>query len=92
MRLTPVLTEKSLHDAKEGKYTFLVDKGLTKGEISRLVESSFAVSVTSVRTANIKGGERKNFRGRIQTKKAYKKAWVGLKDKEKIELFEEKTK
>lgn len=92
MRLTPVLTEKSLQDAKEGKYTFLVDKRLTKGEISRLVESSFAVNVSSVRTANIKGGEKKNVKGRIQTKKAYKKAWVGLKDKGKIELFEEKTK
>ena len=92
MKLTAVLTEKSLNDAKSGRYTFLVERGLTKMEIKKLVEDSFGVNVVSVRTANIKAGSKKNLRGQTQRSKAGKKAWVSLKEKEKIDLFEEKTK
>jgi len=92
MKLTPILTEKSLTDAKSGSYTFTVDRGLTKPEIKKVIEEAFGVSVTSVRTANLKGGARKTLRGQTQKIKAGKKAWVTLKEKEKIDLFEEKTK
>lgn len=92
MKLTPVLTEKSLADAKKGSYTFLVEAGLRKEEIRKLIERAFAVHVTSIRTLSVKGGSKKNFRGHIQRIKAAKKARVTLAEKEKISLFEEKTK
>jgi len=92
MKLTAVLTEKSLSDAKGGCYTFFVNRVLDKGEIKKLIEGAFGVHVTGVKTAIIKGGIKKNVRGRTQTKKAFKKAWVSLAEKEKIDIFEEKTK
>jgi ribosomal protein L23 len=92
MKLTPVLTEKSLADAKIGRYTFLVNRTLDKDEIRKLIEKAFTIHVTGITTANMKGGTKKNSRGKVQTKKAYKKAWVSLSEKEKIDIFEEKTK
>jgi ribosomal protein L23 len=92
MKLTALLTEKSLSDAKTGVYTFLVDAHTRKEEIKKLIEAAFDVHVTSVRTSSVKGGTKKNMKGQIQTKKAAKKAWVSLAEKEKINLFEEKTK
>jgi large subunit ribosomal protein L23 len=92
MKLIPVVTEKSLKDAKAGRYTFTVLPGMDKFEIKRAVENMFKVHVTSVSTINHRGGTRRNFRGRIQSKKASKKAIVALAKDEKIDLFEEKKK
>lgn len=79
MRIIPVLTEKSLDQAKEGNYTFWVDRRLNKNQIRNLVEETFGVHVTRVRTINVRGETRK-------------KATVALKEKEKINLFESKKK
>jgi large subunit ribosomal protein L23 len=92
MKLTPVLTEKSLIDAKEGHFTFKVNRNLTKVDIKRVIEKAFDVHVTSVRTANSIARTKKNNRGKRSAIKAYKKAWVKLGDKESIDIFEEKTK
>lgn len=92
MNITPVLTEKSLREAKKGFYTFWVDNKLNKGQLKKLIGEAFGVHVTEIRTLNYKKEERKNYRGKIQTKGAIKKAIVALKEKEKIALFEEKGK
>lgn len=92
MRLTPVLTEKSLKLAKEGYYTFWVGKDMDKGAVKRTVETIFGVHVTSVKTLNFRGGRKKNLRGQFQKVKSRKKALVSLKGEEKIDLFEEKKK
>lgn len=92
MKLTPVMTEKSMSDAKKGQYTFMVEKGLTKTEIKALVNKVYDVHVVGVRTTNNKAEVKKNMRGIKVTKKASKKAWVSLAAKEKIDVFEEKTK
>ena len=92
LKLTPVLTEKSLNQAKNGIYTFIVDFHLDKAEIKSLIEKTFDVHVSSIKTMNYKKGERKNSKGRKETIKAYKKTMVSLKDKEKIEIFETKKK
>ena len=92
MKLIPVLTEKSLEEARRGSYTFLVDRGLNKDQIKKRIESVFGVHVTGVNTLNIKALSRKNLKGYIQREKGAKKAIVTLKDKEKIDLFEEKKK
>lgn len=92
MKLKPVLTEKSLQKAKEGYYTFFVEKGLTKFQIKKLVNDLFGVHTKSVKTINYKGGKKKNIRGKTVTIKAAKKALVTLKKDEKIDIFEEKGK
>jgi large subunit ribosomal protein L23 len=46
MKLEPIITEKSMSAAKEGKYTFRVDRNVNKHQIKQLVEKVFGVNVT----------------------------------------------
>lgn len=88
--VTPILTEKSLNVAKEGKYTFVVEVGLNKLGIIKLINAIYGVHVKSIRTLNYKKGEKKNVRGRKIAIKAFKKAIVALGKNEKIDAFEVK--
>ena len=90
MKLYPVLTEKSLGEAKRGNYTFWVEPNLTKYQIKRLVANVFGVTVTKVKTLNMKKGVKKTLMGRKRVLSARKKAIVTLSGKDKIDLFEEK--
>jgi large subunit ribosomal protein L23 len=92
MKLEPVITEKSLEEAKNGNYIFFVDRNLNKSQIKRLINKTFDVNVVSVRTINVSGAKKRTFRGRKKIIMPKKKAIVRLKDKEKIDLFEEKKK
>ena len=90
MRVKPILTEKSLADAKVGKYTFGVPSGATKYKIAQLVSDTFGVHVSRVWVVK-KGPEirksyaRKNPTARLPEKRAI----VALAKGEKIDLFEE---
>ena len=90
MKLIPILTEKSLQLAKQGKYSFWLDRNLKKKEIKKLIGEIFTVHVISVRTMNYKGGVKTNLKRRKITIRARKKAIVVLKEGEKIALFETK--
>ena len=92
MKLEPIITEKATNLAKEGKYSFRVDKGLTKDQIRELVSKTFGVKVLSVHTIKERGEVRKTSSGRKRIVKPTKKAIVQLGDKEKIDLFESKKK
>lgn len=92
MILEPVITEKSTNLAKAGKYTFRVDKRLTKNDIRLLVTKIFGVKVLSVKTLKEHGEIKKGLSGRKKIIKATKKAIVTLPEKEKIDLFETKKK
>lgn len=92
MKLRPVLTEKSLNDAKKGVYTFWVAPHATKFGVKKLIAEIFDVTVATVKTINYKKGTRKNVRGRIVTTAARKKAMVTLKGKGSIDIFETKKK
>lgn len=92
MKIEPVITEKSLNLAKEGKYTFWVGKGLNKSQIKNLVEKLFDVNVVSVATINLRSEKKRTMTGEKRVVKPRKKAVVTLKEKEKIELFEESKK
>lgn len=87
--LRPVLTEKStmLKDVNR-EVCFEVDRRANKEEIKKAVEQLFKVKVERVRTQN-KRGKMKRV-GRSQGKKKdWKKAYVKLKEGEKmIEFFE----
>jgi large subunit ribosomal protein L23 len=90
MKLTPVISEKSLGLAKSGKYTFRVDRGLKKGQIERLIEEVFKVHVKKIRTINVRGENKRTMAGRKRKIQPSKKAIVTLAEKEKIDLFETK--
>ena len=92
MKLKPVLTEKSLREAKKGNYTFMVDRLMNKKQIKRAVEEIFGVEVARVRTMNLKDVIKKDYLRRKKVIKGGKKAIVTLKGKGKIDLFEERKK
>lgn len=87
--LKPVITEKSMNQMSEKKYTFLVHVDANKTMIKEAVEKMFSgVKVASVNTMNRGGKERR--RGRTVGKTAAtKKAVVKLTaDSADIEIFE----
>lgn len=84
----PVISERSLAQAKEGKYTFKVAQNADKSEITRSVEKTFDVHVTGISTLNMKGKKRRfGARRKTVVTSGYKKAVVTLKKDEKIDLF-----
>lgn len=87
--IAPVVTEKSMADMAEHKYTFKVAKNSNKAEIRKAVEEAFeGVKVKRVNTITMKGKKR---RVGYHTTKAsdWKKAIVTLtEDSKSIEFFE----
>ncbi len=86
--IRPIITEKTMRDMPNKKYTFKVSKSAGKIEIARAVEEIFKVKVKKVNTVNVRGKLRR--RGRTQGyTTAWKKAYVILTDNSKgIEFFE----
>ena len=85
----PVITEKSMADMGEKKYTFLVHPEANKTQIKEAVEKMFeGTKVKSVNTINSDG--KKKRRGMVVGKTAKtKKAIVALTEESKdIEIFE----
>ena len=87
--IRPVITEKSMADMGEKKYTFLVHPEANKTQIKEAVEKMFeGTKVKSVNTINMDG--KKKRRGMVVGKTAKtKKAIVALTEESKdIEIFE----
>lgn len=87
--LKPVITERSMNDMAEKKYTFLVHPEATKVQIREAVEKMFdGVKVNRVNTMNKQGKNRR--RGMTSGKTAKtKKAIVKLtEDSKDIDFFE----
>lgn len=84
----PIVTEKSMDQTADKKYTFEVAKGANKIEIKKAVEEIFKVEVEKVTTINYKGKPKRQ--GVFVGKRAdWKKAVVKLTPSSKtIELFE----
>ena len=84
----PVITEESMAEVSEKKYTFEVAKSATKIDIARAVEQLFDVKVAKVNTMNVKGHKRTY--GRFSGYKAdWKKAIVTVtEDSKPIEFFD----
>ncbi|MDR0286512.1 MAG: 50S ribosomal protein L23 [Clostridiales bacterium] len=61
--LRPHITEKSMDDVGDGKYTFAVNLKATKIEIKQAVEKIFNVKVLSVNTMRRKGKKRSQRQG-----------------------------
>ncbi len=85
----PVITEKGV-ETKDNQRTlcFEVDPDATKTQVKSAVEKLFKVKVAEVRTANFEGKARR--RGRfVGYRPDWKKAYVKLKDGEKVPDFAE---
>lgn len=84
----PIVTEKSMDDMAEKKYTFKVMKKANKVQIANAVEAVFGVKVEKVYTMNMIG--KKKRMGRFVGKRPdWKKAIVKLtEDSKEIQFFE----
>jgi large subunit ribosomal protein L23 len=86
--LAPIITEKgTMASEKAGQVLFRVRPGASKDKIREAIEHLFKVTVIKVRTSNFMGKERKKgvSKGRQSD---WKKAYVTLKEGDKIEFFE----
>ncbi|MGO1580375.1 MAG: 50S ribosomal protein L23 [Peptoniphilaceae bacterium] len=84
----PLVTEKSMDQMEERKYTFEVAKSATKPEIKKAVEEIFGVKVQVVNTMNMRGKLKRQ--GAHQGRRpSWKKAIVKLtEDSKSIEFFD----
>ena len=84
----PLLTEKSLIERDiHNRYGFIVAKNASKGEIKTAVENLFNVTVVKINTISVTGKTHRM--GRFEGKRPdYKKAFVTLKEGDKIEVVE----
>jgi large subunit ribosomal protein L23 len=89
--IKPIITEKATADSElNNKYAFVVDNKANKIEIKDAVESAYGVSVTKVRTINVRPDRKTRYTktGVVTGKtKAYKKALVQVAEGETIDLY-----
>ncbi|EJP19989.1 ribosomal protein L23 [Peptostreptococcaceae bacterium AS15] len=83
----PVISERSMEQSAEKKYTFIVDKKANKTQIKKAVEEIFEVKVDKVSTMNY-DGRKKRVGKYVGTTASFKKAIVKLTaDSKEIEIF-----
>lgn len=86
--IRPVVTEQSMAEMAERKYTFVVAKGANKTEIKKAIEKVFGVNVEKVNTLNYDGKVKRMGRSVGRTA-SFKKAVVKLTaDSKEIEFFQ----
>lgn len=86
--VSPMITEKgTLVSAQSNQVVFKVKPEATKGAIRNAVEALFKVSVLKVRTSNLMGKKRRLGNSAGQ-RSDWKKAYVTLKEGDRIEFFE----
>ena len=84
----PIVTEQSMDQMADRKYTFEVDPSANKIEIKKAVEEIFGVTVEDVTTMNMYG-KLKRMGMNIGRRPSWKKAVVKLTEKSKtIEFFD----
>lgn len=86
--LKPVISERSMADVQERKYTFKVAVGANKTQVKKAVEEIFDVDVDKVNIMNV-NGKLKRMGKNVGMTAASKKAIVTLTEKSKqIEFFQ----
>jgi large subunit ribosomal protein L23 len=84
----PLITEKlDRAREKQRQYSFVVDRDANKLDVARAVSTLFKVTVEDVRTCIIRG-KIKRIGKNIGKRPNFKKAFVTLKEGDKIDLFE----
>ncbi len=86
--IRPIVTENSMLQTSDRKFTFEVLKGANKTEVKKAVESVFGVKVEKVNTLHVKGKLKRQGKTQGYTR-SWKKAIVKLTaDSKTIEFFE----
>jgi large subunit ribosomal protein L23 len=89
--IKPIITEKATADSElNNRYSFVVNNKSNKIEIKGAIESAYGVSVTKVRTINVRPDRKSRFTktGVITGKtNAFKKALVQVAEGETIDLY-----
>ena len=89
--IKPIITEKATADSElNNRYSFVVNNQANKIEIKDAVESAYGVSVTKVRTVNVRPDRKSRYtKTGVVTGKtnAYKKAFVQVAEGETIDLY-----
>ena len=84
--LRPIITERSMTETNNGRYTFAVANDATKPEIAAAVAEAFKVDVVAVNTIKVHGKERRL--GRKSGRRSdWKKAIVTIAKGQKIERY-----
>lgn len=87
--LRPFITEKSMQNAKNSRFTFMVATVANKNEIRYEVQKQFGVKVKAVVTSFVKGRSKRIGKNRLEKSIApVKKAVVTLEKGQKIDIFE----
>ena len=89
--IKPIITEKATDQAERNNvFGFVVNPKANKVEIKKAVEATYGVSVTKVRTMNVRPDRRTRYtKTGIQTGKtnAYKKAIVQVAEGDTIDFY-----
>ena len=86
--IRPIVTENSMLQTSDRKFTFEVLKGANKTEVKKAVEAVFGVKVEKVNTLHVKGKLKRQGKTQGYTR-SWKKAIVKLTaDSKTIEFFE----
>ena len=86
--IRPIITEQSMLEMEENKYTFEVAKTSNKSEIKKAIESIFSVKVAKVNTMNMRGKVKRQGMN-VGKRPDWKKAIVTLTDdSQPIEFFD----
>ena len=86
--IRPIITEQSMAQMDENKYTFEVAKTSNKSEIKKAIESIFSVKVAKVNTMNMRGKVKRQGMN-VGKRPNWKKAIVTLTDdSQPIEFFD----
>ena len=87
--LRPVITEASMANMDDKRYTFDVDTRATKTQVKGAVEDIFDVKVAKVNIMNVKGKKKRMGRYEGYTKKRRKAIVTLTSDSKEIKLFDE---
>ena len=86
--IRPIITEQSMLEMEENKYTFEVAKTSNKSEIKKAIEAIFSVKVAKVNTMNMRGKVKRQGMN-VGKRPDWKKAIVTLTDdSQPIEFFD----
>jgi len=87
--IAPIISEKSMKDVGDSKFTFKVSIHANKRMIKKAIEDKFKVNVIGIKTAVVKG--KKTRAGKRRTEillSPWKKAIAAIRPDQKIALFD----
>lgn len=88
----PVVTEKSIRNQENSKYTFIVPKNTNKIEVKSAIESLYGVKVTNINKIKVLPKTRMIKRGKLATKRKHSiKMVVSLKKGAHLDITKTKN-